>query len=73
MNNQEKFAARPNKLKVRRTNLKTISLYPVRFSTDIFFSSLVSFAFVVAIFCFTFFSLKIYISDTHLTMRAGEE
>ena len=36
---------RSSKLKVHRANLQTISSYLVRFSTDILFSSLVSFAF----------------------------
>ena len=37
----EKFTTRSGKLlKVHRANLQTISLYPIRFSTDIPFSSL---------------------------------
>ena len=47
MNNQEKFTTRSSKLKVHRANSQTISLYPVRFSLNIRFSSLVSFAFSV--------------------------
>ena len=43
------------KLKVHRENLQTISLYPVVFSTDILFSSLVSVAFcLLVVFTFLF-------------------
>ena len=55
MNKQEKFTTRSKKLKVHRANSKTISSYPVRFSTDILFSSLVSFTFcLLVLFCFLF-------------------
>ena len=70
MNNQEKFTTRTSKLKIRRAYSQTISSYPVRFSTDILFSYLVSFAFCLLVllfflrffcfFCFIFKS-KIYI------------
>ena len=62
MNNQGKFTSRSSNLKVHRANSQTISPYPVRFSTDIIFSSLVSFDFCPLIFlCFLFFKLKMYI------------
>ena len=61
MNNLEKFTTRSNKLKVHRANLQRIS-YPVRFSTDVLFSSLVSFAFCLLFgFGFVSMKLKIYI------------
>ena len=48
------------KTKVHRTNSQTMSSYPVRFSTDIFFSSLVSFAYISCyICCILFLKLKI--------------
>ena len=48
-----------------------------QFSGDILFSSLVSFAFFVFLFCFVFFAclffeIKNIYSATHSTMRAGE-
>ena len=62
MNNQEKFTTRSSKLKVRRANSQALSLDPARFSSDILFSTLVSFAFYVLVFfLFFFFKLKIYI------------
>ena len=61
MNNQEQFTTRSNKLKVHRANSQTISSYPVRFSTDIIFSSLVSFAFCVLVFLLFFLIKNIYI------------
>ena len=69
MKNQKKFTSRSNKLKKQGTNSQTISAYHVRYSltgisTDILFSSLVSFAFcLVAVFfvCLFAFKLKIYI------------
>ena len=71
MNNQEKFATRSCKLKIHRANFQMRSSYPVRFSTDILFYSLVSFpfscyVFVVAflflfLFFFYFLKLKTYI------------
>ena len=48
MNNQEKFTTQSSKLKEHSANSQTILSYPVRFSTDILFSSLVSFAFVLS-------------------------
>ena len=73
MNNQEKFTTRSSKLKVRRANPQTISSYSVRFSTDIIFSSLVSFAFCLVAFLFIYlFEIENIYSDTYLTMRAGE-
>ena len=59
MKYQEKFTIPLSKLKVHRANSQTISSYPVRFFTDILFSSLVSFAFCV-LACLFFFWLKIY-------------
>ena len=50
------------KTKVHRTNSQTMSSYPVRFSTDIFFYSLVSFAYISCyISCILFLKLKICI------------
>ena len=46
-----------------------------RFSGDILFSSLVSFAFLILVFVVVyllFFELKNIYSDTYSTMRAGE-
>ena len=49
-------------MKSTQQNSQTISSYPVRFPTDIFFSSLLSFAFCLfVIFFFFFFYLKIFI------------
>ena len=48
-----------NKLKVHRANSQTISSYPVRFSTDIVFSSLVSFVFCLLVI----FGFVLYIFD----------
>ena len=42
MNSEQKLTIRSSKLKVHRENSQTISSYPVRFFTDITFSSLVS-------------------------------
>ena len=63
MNNQEKFMTQSNKLKVHRENSQTISLYPIAFSADILFSSLVSFSFclLVVFFCVCYFKLAICI------------
>ena len=69
MKNQKKFTSRSNKLKKQGTNSQTISTCHVRYSltgisTDILFSSLVSFGFcLVAVFfaCLFAFKLKIYI------------
>ena len=63
MNNQEKFTTRSSKVKVHRTNSQTILSYPVRFSTDILFSSLVSFfAFLcLLVFLLQWLKLKIYV------------
>ena len=69
MNNQEKLTIRSSKLKVHRTNSQTISSYPLNFSTDILFSSLVSFAYCLLVVVFL---IKNIYSDTHSTMRAGE-
>ena len=55
MNNQEKFTIRSGKLKLHRANSQTISSYPVRFSTDIIFSSLAFFAFFFVFLFFSFF------------------
>ena len=66
MNNHEKLTIRSSKLKLHRANSQAMSLYPVRFFTDILFTSVVSFTF----FVFLFFK-NIY-SDTHSTMRADE-
>ena len=41
-----------NKLKVHRENSQTISLYPIAFSADILFSSLVSFSFCLLVVFF---------------------
>ena len=64
-----------SKLEVHRTNSQTISSYLVRFSTDILFFALVSFAFyllVILLLIFVFFLIKNIYSDTHSTMQAGE-
>ena len=62
MNNQEKLTTRSNKVKVHIANSQTISFYPVRFSTDILFSSIVSFAFFFRFsFGLVFLKIKIYI------------
>ena len=61
LNNQEKFTTRSSKLKVHRANSQTTSSYPVRFSSDILFSFLVSFAFFVFLFSFFVFVLKLKI------------
>ena len=47
MDNQEKFTTRSSKLKEHRSNLQMYISYPVRFSTDNFFSSLVYFSYFV--------------------------
>ena len=52
MSNQDKFTTRSNKLKVHRAKLQTISSYPVTFSVDILFSSLVSLLFCLPVFLF---------------------
>ena len=59
MNNLEKFTTQLSKLNIHRANLQTILSYPVRFSTDILFFSLVSFTFLAFLLCF--FYLKIHI------------
>ena len=56
---------------VHRANSQTIPSYPVKFSTDILFSSLVFLAFCPHVF-FVFCLIKNIYSDTHLTMRAGK-
>ena len=62
MKKQEKFTTRPIKLKVHTANLQAISSYPVRFSADILFFSLVFFAYcLLVIFGFLFLKLNIYI------------
>ena len=60
INNQEKFMTRSSKLKVHKANSHSISSYPIKFFTDILFSSLVSFAFCFLVFYFLK-KLKIYI------------
>ena len=53
----------------------TASLFFNRFSGDILFSSLVSFAFFILVFlfvCLFVFEIKNVYSATHSTMRAGE-
>ena len=65
MNYQEKVTTRPRSSKsVHRANSQTISSYSVRFSTDILFSSLASFAFcplvIFVVFCL-FLKSKAYI------------
>ena len=55
MNNQEKFTTRSSALKVHGTNLQTISLYSITFSTDILFSSLVTFCLRVFLYSDTQF------------------
>ena len=69
MSNQEKFTTWSSKLKVHRANSQIMSSYLFRFSTDILFSSLVSFA-----FCYLglYFEIKSIYSDAHSTMRAVE-
>ena len=61
MNNQEKFTTRSSKLKLHIVNSQTVSWYPVRYSADILFSSLVSFAFCLLIFLLFFKINKIFI------------
>ena len=51
---------RSSKLKVHMSNLQMISLYLVKFSTDILFPSLVSFVFFVLVLAFPL-KLKIFI------------
>ena len=63
INNQEKFTTRSNKLKLHRANSQAISPHPVRFSTDILFSSLVSFAFLVFLFFWNWKHLFSYTFD----------
>ena len=58
MNKQKKFATRSSTLKVHIANSQTISLYPVRFSKDIFFSSLVFFAFCLLVIFGCFCEIK---------------
>ena len=67
MKNQEKLPTGSSKLKVHRANSQTISSYPVRFSTDIFFISFFCFfclvgggVFFLLFFFVFFFKLKIY-------------
>ena len=57
----KRFTTRSSKLKVHRANSQTTSSYPVRFSSDILFSFLVSFAFFVFLFSFFVFVLKLKI------------
>ena len=71
INNQEKFMTRSSKLKVHKANSHSISSYPIKFFTDILFSSLVSFAFCFLVFLF-FKKIKNIYYDTHSTMRTGE-
>ena len=52
INNQEKFMTRSSKLKVHKANSHSISSHPIKFFTDILFSSLVSFAFCFLDFLF---------------------
>ena len=61
MSNQEKFRTRSSKWKIRRANSQTLSSYHVRFSTDILFSSLVSFDFCLLPFFMVYLKLQIYI------------
>ena len=58
MNKQKKFVTRSSTLKVHTANSQTISLYPVRFSKDIFFSSLVFFAFCLLVIFGCFCEIK---------------
>ena len=58
MNKQKKFVTRSSTLKVHIANSQTISLYPVRFSKDIFFSSLVFFAFCLLVIFGCFCEIK---------------
>ena len=64
MNNQEKLTTQSSKSKAPRANL-----YPVRFSTDILFSSLVSFVFLFLLIYF--FEIKNIHCDKHSTLREG--
>ena len=66
MNNEENFVIQSSKLKVHRANLQTISSYPVRFSANILFSSLLSFVFFV--FFVFFFEIKNINIDIHFYM-----
>ena len=59
MNNHEKFTTRLSKLKLHRANSQTISSYPVRFSTDVLFSSV--FLLFCLFFAVFFLIKKIYI------------
>ena len=58
MNKQKKFVTRSSTLKVHIANSQTISLYPVRFSKDIFFSSLVFFTFCLLVIFGCFCEIK---------------
>ena len=58
---------RSSTLNVHRANSQAISSYPVIFSTDAAFFSLVSFT-----FCLLFLKLKIYLFYTHSTMGVVE-
>ena len=63
MNNQEKLAIRSSKLKVPRAKSQTISSYPVRFSTENIFSSVVLLFIIIIIFvlfCFLFCLLVLF-------------
>ena len=74
MKKQEKFMTRPIKLKVHTVNLQAISSYPVRFSADTLFFSLVFFCLLSSCyFWFSFFEIKYIYSDTHFIMRVGEQ
>ena len=59
INNLEKFTTCSSKFKAHGANLQNVSPFPVRFSTDIPFSSLVSFAFCLLVF--SFLNWKIFI------------
>ena len=78
INNLEKFTTQSSKSKLHNVNSQTVSSYPVRFSTDTLFSSLVSFVFCLPIFylfvlfCFALFLNWKYIFCTNSTMRADD-
>ena len=63
---------RSSKLKVHRAYSQMISLYPVRFSTDSFFSFSLSFPLFIFLFCFFYIEIRNVYSDTHSTMWVGE-
>ena len=75
MNNHEKFTTGRSKLKLHTANSHIISSNPIRFSTDILFSSLVSFYFyliIFAFFFFFFFEIENIYSDTDSIMLVGK-